>query len=609
MSRLRIPKPDIAQETMNNLYADLDRRVAAGPQGNCPVDLTSAFLKLCLAQSCGKCTPCRVGLDQLSCILDRILEGQANRYDLTVLQETAQVIADSADCAIGFEAAHLVLHGLKAFQDDYLAHIEQGHCTANFHAVPCVERCPAHVDIPGYIALVGEKRYADAVRLIRKDNPFPSVCGLICEHPCEAHCRRNIIDDAINIRGVKRYAVDHAGTVPAPQCAPDTGKTIAVIGGGPAGLTAAYFLRLMGHDVTVFEARDKLGGMLRFGIPLYRLPDEYLDADIDCILSTGVKVKLGVNIGKDIPFAQLRKDYDRVYISNGAHSGKRLGIPGEDANGVYSAVQLLRDMGEGRGPDFTGKRVLIVGGGNVAMDAVRTSVRLGASAVYCFYRRRRQDMTAMPEEIEGAIAEGCEVETLRAPVRIETDENNNVTALIVQPQIVGDYKDGRPLPRNANEPEQRYEGDIVVVAIGQAIEAAPFEEDGVPTKRGVLIAEETATVPGMPNVYAGGDCVTGPATVIRAIQAGKVAAGNIDESFDMHHEITVDFEIPHATHHFRTACGRANMRERDAGDRKQDFTLMEEGLSADEIEQECSKCLRCDHYGFGAFKGGRTRKW
>ncbi len=609
MSRLRIPQPDIAQETMNSLYADLDRRVAAGPQGNCPVDLTSAFLKLCLAQSCGKCTPCRIGLEQLTMILDRLLEGRGKPDDLTVLRTTAQVIADSADCAIGFEAANLVLHGLNAFQDDYLSHLNHGHCIASFQAVPCMERCPAHVDIPGYVALVGAGRYADAVRLIRKDNPFPSVCGLICEHPCEAHCRRNIIDDAINIRGVKRYAVDHAGVVPPPQCASDTGKRVAVIGGGPAGLTAAYFLRLMGHAVTVFEARDQLGGMLRFGIPLYRLPDEYLDADIHCILSTGVQVQKNVNIGRDIPFSRLRQEFDRVYISNGAHSGKKLGIPGEDAEGVYSAVRLLRDMGEGRAPDFTGKRVLVVGGGNVAMDAVRTSVRLGASAVYCFYRRRRQDMTAQAEEIEGAIAEGCEIETLRAPVRIETDDQGRVAALIVQPQLVGQWKNGRPMPRNASEPEQRYPGDIIIVAIGQAIESAPFEEDGVPTRRGVLLADACGAIPGMPDVFAGGDCVSGPATVVRAIQAGKVAAANIDESFGMHHTISVDFDIPRATHHFRTACGRANMRERDAGDRKQDFTLMEEGLSTDEVMQECSKCLRCDHYGFGAFRGGRTKQW
>ena len=233
MSRLRIPKPDVAQATMNNLYADLDRRVAAGPQGNCPVDLTSAFLKLCLAQSCGKCTPCRVGLDQLSVILDRILDGNAESDDLFVLRETAQVIADSADCAIGFEAANLVLNGLKAFQDDYLAHIRQGHCTADFQAVPCMERCPAHVDIPGYIALVGEGRCADAVRLIRKDNPFPSACGLICEHPCEAHCRRNILDDAINIRRRPRRS-DRRLLPPA-----DGPRRHCLRGPGPAGRYAA----------------------------------------------------------------------------------------------------------------------------------------------------------------------------------------------------------------------------------------------------------------------------------------------------------------------------------------------------------------------------------
>ena len=200
MSRLNLTKISNAQKTMDGLYMDFDHRIAASPIGNCPVDLTAAFLKVCAAQSCGKCVPCRIGLDSLSGILNTILDGEAELETIDEAERLATVIADSADCAIGFEAAKLVLNGIKAFREDYVSHIEKDKCTSQFAAVPCSSKCPAHVDIPGYIALIGDGRYADAVRLMRKDNPLPSVCGLICEHPCEKHCRRNIIDDALNIR-------------------------------------------------------------------------------------------------------------------------------------------------------------------------------------------------------------------------------------------------------------------------------------------------------------------------------------------------------------------------------------------------------------------------
>ena len=446
MSRLRITPWENSQRTVDDLYADMERRISAAPCGNCPVELTSAFLKLCLAQSCGKCVPCRIGLDRLSALLDQLLDGHGSQEDLATILRTAQSIVDSADCAIGFEAAQMVLDGYVAFQDDYLAHVNQGSCTANFKSVPCVELCPAHVDVPGYISLVGEERYADAIRLIRKDNPFPSVCGLVCEHPCESHCRRTIVDSPLNIRGIKRFAVDHAGEVPVPHLAPPSGKKVAIVGGGPAGLTAAYFLSLMGHKVTVYERKPMLGGMLRYGIPAYRLPASYLDRDIDAILSTGVEVHRNTTVGQDVTFPQLREDYDSVYLAIGAGLHKSLGIPGEEAEGVLSAIQLLDTTIRSVKPDFTGKDVVVVGGGNVAMDATRTSVRLGAKSVKCVYRRRIADMTALPEEIEGAMAEGCEVLPLKAPVAIQTDENGKVTGLVVQPQVIGEVRGGRPAP-------------------------------------------------------------------------------------------------------------------------------------------------------------------
>ena len=609
MSRLRITPWENSQRTVDDLYADMERRISAAPCGNCPVELTSAFLKLCLAQSCGKCVPCRIGLDRLAALLDQLLDGQGSQADLDTILRTAQSIVDSADCAIGFEAAQMVLDGYVAFQDDYLAHVTQGSCTANFKSVPCVELCPAHVDVPGYISLVGEERYDDAIRLIRKDNPFPSVCGLVCEHPCETHCRRTIVDSPLNIRGIKRFAVDHAGEVPAPPRAPSSGKTVAIVGGGPSGLTAAYFLSLMGHTVTVFERKPKLGGMLRYGIPSYRLPGSYLDRDIDTILSTGVSVRVNCEVGTDVTVEELRRDYDSLYLAIGASLHKGLGIPGEDAKGVLSAIEMLDITIRSVKPDFTGKHVVVVGGGNVAMDATRTAVRLGAASVKCVYRRRISDMTALPEEIEGAMAEGCEVLPLKAPVRIETDDDGAVTALVVQPQVIGEVRGGRPAPRKADQPEERIACDVVLMAVGQVVDSKSFAQAGVPTDHNNIVTADDGSVPGLEGVFSGGDCVSGPATVILAIEAGKVAAASIDEYLGFHTDISANLDIPPAPFRLKHATGRVDLTEREANWRKNDFELMENCMSEQEMAQECSRCLRCDHYGHAGFKGGRLIKW
>ena len=611
MSRLEFYSTSGSQAVVESLYRDLEHRIVASPPGLCPVDLAAAFLKMCHAQTCGKCVPCRVGLRQLELLIGDVLEGRATLETLDFIETTAQVISDSADCAIGYEAADMVLKGIRGFRDDYESHVKTGRCLCNLdQPVPCVAQCPAGVDIPGYIALVGAGRYADAVRLIRKDNPFPGACGLVCEHPCESRCRRNMIEGAVNIRGLKRYAVDHAGVVPPPPCAEPTGKTVAVVGGGPSGLSAAYYLSLMGHKVTVYESRKQLGGMLRYGIPSYRLPREELQKDIDAILATGVEVRLGVTIGKDISLAELHKQYDSIYISIGAHTDKKVGIEGEDARGVISAVEMLRAIGDGNMPDFTGKRVAVIGGGNVAMDCTRSAIRLGAKTVSVVYRRRQQDMTALAEEVEGAMAEGAELLTMMAPVRIEADKDDNVTALWVQPQRVGAIDSaGRPRPEKAAEPEVRVEADIILVAIGQSIELKAFEEAGVPIHRGTIAALSSGGIENNDGIFAGGDCVTGPATVIKAIAAGKVAAANIDEYLGFEHTIEVDVEIPQPYLGERPSCGRSELPMEKAYERKENFHCIECGFTDEAAKQEAGRCLRCDHFGFGVFKGGRSVKW
>ena len=610
MSRLELRSPNQAQLVVEGLYKDLERRIESSPPGLCPVDMSRAFLEICHAQSCGKCVPCRVGLGQLKNLITDVLDGKATIRTLTEIHETAKSIMESADCAIGYEAANMVYKGAIGFKDDYVEHIMYHRCLSTLkQPVPCVSRCPARVDIPGYIALVREGRYEDAIRLIRKDNPFPTTCGFICEHPCEALCRRNMIDDAVNIRGLKRMAADAAGYVVPPECAESTGKNIAVVGGGPGGLSAAYFLQLMGHQVTVYEMLPKLGGMLRYGIPNYRLPKERLDDDIQAILDTGVKVDCGKAIGKDYSIVDLKEKYDAVLITIGASTDKKLGLEGEDAKGVISAVQFLRDVGHGTQESLEGKEVAVIGGGNVSMDAVRTSVRLGAKKVSIVYRRRVADMTALPDEILGAEAEGVEIKTLMAPSRIEKDEEGNVKGIWVTPQMISNIKGGRASVKPTGEDDVFIPCQTLIVAIGQDIEYQHFEEAGVPVQRGKINVEKFGGFEEMPGVFAGGDCATGPSTVISAIAAGKVIAANIDEYLGYHHEITADVEIPEPKLEDKPACGRVNLTEREAGERVKDFEGVENCMTEKEARQEAGRCLRCDHFGYGIFKGGRDTKW
>lgn len=611
MSRLSIETPGRAQNVLDGLHRDMERRIGASAYGLCPVDMSLNYLRLCHAQTCGKCVPCRIGLGQLEVLIEQVLDRTATMETINIIERTAKVIADSAGCAIGYEAAYMVLKGIRGFREDYEEHVQHGRCiSALSYPVPCVSACPAHVDVPGYVALVNEGKYEEAVRLIRKDNPFPSACAYVCVHSCEAHCRRAMVDDAINICGLKRFAVDNAKAEPAKILYEKTGKTVGIIGGGPGGLTAAYYLAQMGHKVTVYEQRPKLGGMLRYGIPDYRLPQEVLERDIEHILTTGIQVITDVSIGKDVSMEDIQKSYDAVYISIGAHNDKKLGIEGEDAENVVSAVSLLRRIHEGNAPDFTGKRICVIGGGNVSMDATRTAKRLGAESVTCVYRRRVDDMTALAEEIEEAMAEGCQILPLQAPARIEKDAEGKVVALWTVPQIIGPYgKDGRPKPIPADVPEFRIACDYVIVAIGQAIDARPFEAIGIKTFKGMIQAEDTSSVADVDNVFAGGDAVSGPATVIRAVAAGKVAAANIDAYLGFEHKIKTDVVIPPAHLTNAPPCGRVNLKSHCAPDCKGNFDLVVEGMSRKEADQESERCLRCDHFGFGSFRGGRTGEW
>ncbi len=575
----------------------------------CPLVLYRSLLQLSMNQSCGKCVPCRDGLVEVDRMLQSIVNGDADEGVLKKMEETCRMIAASADCAVGVMGANLILDSLTEFADEYESHVNRGRCVESVNqTIPCITLCPAHVDVPGYVALIKDGDYNGAVKLIRDRNPFPTACAMVCEHPCEKQCRRAIIDDPINIRGLKKYAVDqaHADKVSTPKPNVSTGKRVAIIGSGPSGLTAAYFLALMGHKAVVYEEHDKPGGMLRYGIPEYRLPKERLDEDVAAILSAGdIELKCGVRVGRDVSFAELREQYDAVYMGLGAQIGNRMPMDGADASNVVPAADFLQMVANGNAPDLSGRKVVLIGGGNVAMDAARTAIRLNAQTVHVF-TRKRDDYTALQSEIEGAMQEGVRFRTLLSFLNIETDDEDRVSAVWLQPEIVAEYdKFGMVTTEHSSNYPYRFKCDYLILGVGQRSDTAHFEESGVPVERSRIKADVTCMVQEMDGVFSGGDCVTGPSTAINAIAAGQVAAYNIDEYLGYHHKVARDVSAPPAYPNPCIPTGRAEIEEKDPAERKDNFGFVEMSMTYEEAVRECGRCLRCDHYGSGAMEGGR----
>ncbi len=597
-------------ERIDNVLYKFRSRMKSYPPGMCPISLYRSLLQISMNQSCGKCVPCRDGLVEVDRMLQSILNGSADEEVVGKMRKLAQMIAETSDCAVGISAAHLILDSLEQFADEYESHVKEHRCITNVkQTIPCVTLCPAHVDIPGYIALIKEEDYSGAVRLIRKRNPFPTACAYVCEHPCESKCRRALVDDPINIRGLKKYAVDmaHAELVDNPVKNVSTGKKISIIGAGPAGLTAAYYLALMGHLVEIYDEHEEPGGMLRYGIPDYRLPKEELDRDIKAILAAGDIVFHGnTKVGKDISFEEIRQSSDAVYLGLGAQIGNRMPVNGVDSENVIPAADFLQLVSEGKMTDLSGKRVALIGGGNVAMDAARTAVRLKAETVHLF-TRKRDDYTAVDEEMIGAMQEGVRFRTLLSFLNIESDkETNSVKAIWLQPEIVGAYDEyGRVMTEHSSNYPYRFLCDYLILAVGQSTDTASFEAAGVPTERGRILADDECMVTGMDGVFSGGDCVTGPSTAINAIAAGQVAAYNIDEYLGYHHKVNVDVEIPVALPNPCIPTGRAEIEMKDSYERKENFDPIELPMTYEEAMRESGRCLRCDHYGCGALKGGR----
>ncbi len=607
----RLSETNSLNQRTDILLRKFRSRIDSYPPGMCPLALYRSILHISMSQSCGKCVPCRDGLVQVERLFSDILSGTADEKTLEKMRQLCEMIARTADCVVGVASAMLVLDSLEKFPDEYESHLKYRRCIPQVgQTIPCMTLCPAHVDVPAYIALIKEGDYAGAVNMIRDRNPFPTACAMVCEHPCERKCRRRILDAPVNIRGLKQYAVEQvsADQVATPQPNVNTGKEVAIIGGGPSGLTAAYFLSLMGHKAVVYDEHPQLGGMLRYGIPRYRLPKDRLDQDIHAILNAGnIEVRPETKIGRDISFEEIRQTHDAVYLALGAQLGNRIPVENADAKNVIPAADFLQQIARGEEVDLTGKRVTIIGGGNVAMDAARTAVRLQAESVHVF-TRKRDDLTALQGEIDSAAREGVHFRTLVDFLHIEADpkEPDHICAVWLQPEIVAEYdEDGLVTTEHSSRYPYRFKCDYLIMGVGQHSDTDAFEKAGVPVSRSRILADSACMVEGMEGVFSGGDCVSGPSTAINAIAAGQVAAFNIDEYLGYHHKIPCEAAAPPAMPNPFIPTGRTVVEEVDPAESRENFDFVEIPMTPEEALREAGRCLRCDHHGCGSMEGGR----
>lgn len=540
------------------------------------------------------------------------VEGEAGRFRVRMTKAPRFVNLDKCtgcgDCATVCPVSvpsdfNENLNTRKAVYRHFPQAIPSGFAIDKLGTSPCKAACPTHISVQGYVALIAAGKFAEALKLIKRDNPFPIVCGRVCNHPCEEACKRGEVDEPIDIMHLKQFVADldlKAETRYVPAVKEKKGKKVAVVGAGPAGLTAAYYLAIEGYEIDVFEALPVAGGWLAVGIPEYRLPKDVLKAEIKVIEELGVKIHLNTRIGKDIPFEKLQKDYQAVFIGCGTVLSSKLDVPGEDLQGVVHGVDYLKRINLGE-KVFLGNRVAVIGGGNVAMDAVRTAVRTGSKEVFILYRRSRAEMPAAPEEIEEALEEGIKMEFLVAPVKI-LGEGGKVTGIECLRMELGEPDaSGRRRPVPIKGSEFTIPVDAVVPAIGQAADLGfiPKESGIAINKWNTFDVDPVSFATGVPGVFAGGDVVTGPQTVVKAVFAGKEAAVSIDRYLkgeevaagrakDWTKDLADKADVSKVAKVPRVSYPLLAPEERKGG-----FREVGLGLSEEEAVREANRCLDC----------------
>jgi NADH-quinone oxidoreductase subunit F len=564
----------------------------------CMVDTARFFLDFTRKESCGKCVPCRVGTQHMHEILSRICDGQGREGDIERLEHLARHVQAASLCGLGQTASNPVLTTLRYFRDEYEEHIRLKRCRASvceaLVSAPCAHACPADVNVPQYLGLIAEGRLEDALNVIRRRNPFVSVCGRVCDHPCESRCRRGDVDEPLAIRALKRYAADHARGSDEPLMPPASGQAdVAIVGAGPAGLSCAYFLALMGRRSVVYEAQPIPGGMLALGIPEYRLPKSVLNQDIEFILRHGVELRTGAPVHH---LDELRaQGFRAIFLATGAQKSRPLRIEGENLEGVADSLELLRARGLGRNPPV-GKSVVVIGGGNAAVDAARSAVRLGAAKVTILYRRTRAEMPAYAEEVDEALAEGVHLEELVAPRRI-LGEGGRVAAIEMTRMTLGlADSTGRRRPVPVPGSEFTLPCDMVLPAIGQVPSAAMAE--GLRLSPGETVhVDMVGLATSAAGVFAGGDVVTGGTTVIEAIAQGQRAAASIDRHLGGAGVLPPDVGLSlwrPPEQEPGMAAPRAAEPMLAPQERLGNFREVVCGLSSACASKEAGRCLRCD---------------
>lgn len=572
-------------------------------EDTCMVDVARFFMEFVQDESCGKCVACRLGTRRMLDILERITRGEGVEGDVELLVELGKTVKDTALCGLGQTAPNPVLSTIKYFRDEYDEHIRDKYCRAgvcsDLFISPCENACPAHVNVPGYIALIAAGRPIDAYNLIRQENPFPAICGRVCTHPCESRCRRAQLDEPLAISDLKRYAADEAMKSDKPVADlvfPPKGKSVAIIGAGPSGLTCAFYLGRLGYEVTIYETHNVAGGMLAYGIPEYRLPKAVLEHEINTICSIGIRIKTGCEISKEKDFAELRSQYDAIYIAIGAQRSRRIDIVGESLPGVYHGLDFLRDVNLGRDVQVKGV-VAVIGGGSTAIDAARVAVRLGASEVHILYRRSLDEMPADQREIKEALEEGIQIHGLVAPKYLAGV--SSVEKVVCQKMALKGFdKDGRrktiPIPDELVE----YYVDMVIPAVSQFSDLPFVRPDEVElTGWGTFVVDQETQQTTMSGVFAGGDVVRGADVVITAIADGKRAAKSIDKYLGGDGKLNIGepINIPNiADDEDLLEHERFLMKCLLPDDRKNNFSEVYKGFHKLNAVAEAMRCLHCD---------------